>query len=75
MIESSRTYLAKDCKTGDISLPRGGNESYFHSKNTLFSIRQLLTADFERVSTVCALLARLTKNTNRLVSPIHRVYL
>ena len=70
VIESSRTHLAKDCKTGDTSLPLGGNESYFHSKNTLFSIRQLLTADFERVSTVCAL-ARLTKNANRLVSPIH----
>ena len=70
VIESSRTHLAKDCKTGDTSLPLDGNESDFHSKNTMLSIRQLLTADFERVPTVCTL-ARLAKNKNRLVSPIH----
>jgi len=48
--------------------PRGWNSRGFHSKNILFPIRQILTADFERVSTVCVL-ARLSKNTKRLVSP------
>ena len=35
----------------------------------------LLTADFERDSTVCALQARLLKNTKRLVLPSNRVHL
>ena len=39
------------------------NKSGFQAKNILFSIRQILRADFERVSIFCAL-ARLTKVQN-----------
>ena len=49
-------------------------KSGFHSKNILFPIRQILTADFVRVSIVCAV-ARLTKTTKRLVSSGNRLYL
>ena len=49
--------------------PRGSNKSGLHSKNILFPIRWILRADFERVSIVCTV-ARLTKSTKRLVSPI-----
>ena len=41
----------------------------FQSKNILFPIRQMLTADFERVSIVCALAGAADKNTKRLFSP------
>ena len=34
----------------------------------LFPVRQLLTADFERVSIVCALAGAADKNTKRLFS-------
>ena len=45
------------------------NKSGFQSKNILFPIRQILTADFERVSIVCALTGAADKNTKRLFSP------
>ena len=41
----------------------------FLSKNILFPIRQILTADFKRVSIVYALVSAADKDTKRLILP------
>ena len=43
------------------------NKGGFQSKNILFPVRQILTADFERVSNVCALAGAANKNTKTSV--------
>ena len=52
--------LLKIAKHEALLSPRGWNRSVFLCKNILFPVRKILTADFERVFTVCAL-ARFTK--------------
>ena len=71
---STSSFLLKIVKCEALVSLQGWNKSGFQSKNTLFPIRQILTADFERVSIVCALAGAADKYTKRLFSPSNWVY-
>ena len=72
---STSSFLLKIVKCEALLSLRGWNKSGFQSKNIFFPIRQILTADFERVSIVCALAGAADKNTKSLFSPSNWVYL
>ena len=62
------SFLLKIVKCEALLSPLGWNKNSFQSKNIFFPIRQILTADFERVSMVSALAGAADKNTKRLFS-------
>ena len=67
-IFGTSSFLLKIVKYEALLSPLGWNKNSFQSKNIFFPIRQILTADFERVSIVCALAGAADKNTKRLFS-------
>ena len=62
------SFLLKIVKCEALLSPLGWNKSSFQSKNIFFPIRQILTADFERVSIVCPLAGAADKYTKRFFS-------
>ena len=67
---STSSFLLKIVNCEALLSLRDWNKSGFQSKNIFFPIRLILTADFERVSIVCALAGATDKNTKRCFRPV-----